>query len=66
MEKRTYIQCRNCGHIYYINDNLSIEDFIVKSECPKCGNKYGINCGKNIEDIYLFYDNTKDPRFYLY
>ena len=66
MQDGNYVQCHNCGRVYYTKDSFSEEDFIVESKCPTCQDTKGINCGKNKEDIYLFYDNTKDPIFYLY
>lgn len=66
MHDGNYVQCQYCGHIYYTEDNFSIEDFIIETECPICNNINGINCGKNLEDIYIFMDINNDPRFYMY
>lgn len=69
MHDGNYVQCQNCGHIYYvydIEDKFSTEDFIIKAECPICNNINGVNCGENLEDIYMFMNINKDPRFYMY
>lgn len=61
---RTYVQCQYCGHIYQIASKVSVEESIIESECPKCGDMTGLNLGDKEEDIYLYYDCTKDPRWY--
>ena len=66
MQEGNYVQCQNCGHIYYTSDSFSIEEFVVKSRCPICKNDKGINCGKRKEDVYIYANINISPRYYLY
>ncbi len=61
-----YVQCRYCGNIYYLEQDVSIDEFIIDAECPECGYEKALNCGENRDDIYYYMDTTLDPRFYLY
>lgn len=60
----SFVQCQYCGNIYYTEQEISSDDFIINVLCPNCGHRRALNCGENREDIYLFYDHTKDPRGY--
>jgi ribosomal protein L33 len=64
-ESGSYIQCCECGHIYWIDKEISIDKIYIKSYCSKC-NKItkGLNCGEKEEDIYMYYDCVKDSRYY--
>lgn len=63
----TYVQCRDCGHIYYIEENIPINKLYITSFCPKC-DEYGrgLNCGNSKDDLYLYCDVNADPRYYEY
>lgn len=63
-ERGVWIQCQSCGNIYHIEKDVPIDQLYVASTCPKCNGKKGLNCGSDKNDIYLFYDCTKDPRWY--
>lgn len=60
----SYVQCLNCGKIYIIERNISIDISIVKSECPRCHYGRGLNCGNDKDEIYYFYDSSLDERYY--
>ena len=63
----TYVQCQNCGHIYYIEKNIPINKLYIASFCPRCKEYVnGLNCGNNKDDLYLFTNVNVDPRYYEY
>ena len=66
-EQGTWIQCQQCGEIYFIQESVPIDKLYVASFCPRC-DEYtkGLNCGDSIEDIYLFVNTNVDPRYYQY
>ena len=66
-EQGTWIQCQQCGEIYFIQESVPIDKLYVASFCPRC-DEYtkGLNCGDSIEDIYLFANINVDPRYYQY
>ena len=66
-KRGAWIQCQTCGKLYYIDDNVPIDKLYVTSFCPRC-DEYtkGLNCGESKDDVYLFYDCTKDERYYQY
>lgn len=61
-----YMQCQYCGNIYYLDQEVSVDKLIIDSECPKCGYTRALNCGDRKEDIYLYMNESIDPRYYLY
>ena len=62
----TWMQCTQCGHLYWIEEDVPIDRLYVTSICPGCGNEKGLNCGNDEEDIYCYYDSCMDPRYYMY
>lgn len=64
--KGCWVQCTMCGEIYHIEDVVPIDKLYITSYCPRCDNTKGLNCGSDKNSIYLYYDNTKDPRWYHY
>lgn len=64
----SFVQCQYCGNIYYYLDQeeIPIDAFIIDSVCPNCGHTRALNCGENKEDIYLYMNETLDPRYYQY
>ena len=63
----TWIQCRACGKIYQVDDCVPIDKLYITSFCPRCEDySKGLNCGDSKDDVYLFYDCTKDRRYYQY
>ena len=64
--KGCWVQCCQCGNIYYIQEPVPIDRLYVPSECTRCGHERGLNCGNNKNDIYMYYDQVLDERFYKY
>lgn len=64
-ENKTWVQCRNCGHVYDINRLVSIEDLFVTAFCPRCNHNKALNCGENQYEIDLYADRNLDKRYYL-
>lgn len=66
-EKGCWIQCQQCGHIYWVDIDVSIDKLYVASVCARCG-EYGnnLNCGDKEEDIYIYADPVLDERYYMY
>ena len=65
-ESGNYVQCMDCGHIYIVHKEISIEKSIVHMECPGCGCDVGLNVGDDPLDVYTFYDPYLDERYYTY
>ena len=66
-EKGCYIQCQQCGHVYWIEEDVPIDKLYVASVCARCGEcGNGLNCGDEEEDIYAYYNPNLDERFYMY
>ena len=65
-DKGIWVQCTQCGEIYYLDEPVPIDRLYVTSICPRCGNERGQNCGDKEEDIYYYYNSDMDPRYYQY
>ena len=65
-EKGAWIQCQECGHIYYIEENVKIDQLYITSYCPRCDGIKGLNLGDNQDDLYMYTNVTMDPRYYEY
>ena len=65
-EKGNYIQCSQCGHIYWIEEEVPIEKLYVTSVCARCGHDRGLNCGDKEEEVYAYYNPCMDERYYIY
>ena len=63
-ERTTLIQCTNCGKVYEVSREVSIEKLYVASICPRCGCRIGLNCGQTIEDLYELSNINIDPRYF--
>lgn len=63
-ENKIFVQCQNCGRVFYIDKNVSVEELFVKAVCPQCGEQKALNCGNSIEDIYEFMNINLDIRYY--
>ena len=63
-KKETWIQCNECGNIHRIQCSVPVEELYVIAKCPRCGFMTGLNLGDKKEDIYIYYDATKDERYY--
>lgn len=62
----SFVQCQYCGNIYYTEQEIPIDAFIIDDICPVCGHTRALNCGKNKENVYLYINESLDPRQYLY
>ena len=66
-EKGCWIQCQQCGHVFWLDQEVPIEKLYVASVCPGCGSYgNGLNCGDDGDDIYLYMSENVDPRYYQY
>ena len=65
-ERGTWIQCANCGKIYHIEQEVSIDRTYVPAYCPRCEHEVGLNLGDNKDDLYLYMDVNVDQRYYEY
>lgn len=63
-KENTFIQCQDCGELYEVPYEISIERSIVRMECPQCGGHVGLNCGSNRNDVALYINSYVDPRYY--
>jgi hypothetical protein len=65
--KGTWIQCQDCGEIFFIKEIIPIDKLYITSFCPICDDYVkGLNCGYDKSDIYLYMNENVDPRFYQY
>lgn len=65
-DKGCWIQCSQCGHIYWTEEEVPIEKLYVTSVCARCGHDRGLNCGDKEEDIVIYADPVLDERYYIY
>ena len=65
-EIKTWVQCRNCGHVYEIDRRISIEDLFVTAFCPSCNHNKALNCGESLSDVSLYVDRTLDEKYFIY
>lgn len=63
-QEGTWIQCTNCGKIYYIECKVPMEQVYVTSYCPGCEHDRGLVLGSEKDDCYAMYDVTLDGRYY--
>ena len=68
-KQRAQFQCMNCGTIHWIEDppNIDEDELYIKLRCSRC--KQTVNhlwVGIEPGDEYLYYDVTKDLRYYQY
>jgi hypothetical protein len=64
---RAQFQCMNCGTLSWIEDppDIDEDEIYIKEWCRHC--KQTANhlwVGEQPEDLYIYYDVTKDPRYY--
>lgn len=62
----TWVQCTECGKIFFIEEVVPIDKLYVTAVCSHCDNYKAINCGNKKEDIYRYYDPYLDERYYEY
>lgn len=66
-KQKARFQCMQCGDLRWIEDppNIDENELYVKMKCKCC--KQMVNhlwVGEKPEDTYLYYDVTKDSRYY--
>ena len=66
---KAQFQCMHCGHLHWIEDppNIDEDELYTVMKCKSC--KQITNhlwVGNQPEDLYLYYDVSKDERFYNY
>ena len=66
-KQKAQFQCMHCGHLYWIEDppDIDEDELYIKIRCSRC--KQTANhlwVGSTPEDTYLYYDVTKDNRYY--
>jgi transcription elongation factor Elf1 len=66
-KQKSRFQCMNCGHLHWIEDQPEIDEneLYIEIRCKKC--KQVVNhlwVGNVPEDLYLYYDVTKDSKYY--
>lgn len=63
---RAQFQCMNCGTIHWIEDPPNIDDELyTKMRCDRCKQMVDhLWAGTEPGDEYLYYDVTKDNRYY--
>lgn len=65
-KRKAQYQCMNCGSLHWIKDPPDIDDELyIKLRCSHC--KQTTNhlwVGNAPEDLYLYYDVTKDNRYF--
>lgn len=62
--KKTWIQCQECGKIFYVPYMIKMEEMYVVVNCPRCGEVTGLNLGDDEDDVYALYNINVDPRCY--
>lgn len=65
-QQGVWAQCTQCGNIDFLDISVPIDTLYITTTCKKCKNHKALNCGSDKNSIYLYYDNTKDPRWYHY
>ena len=65
-EKGSWIQCTECGKIYYIDREVPIDKMYITCVCPRCDHTRGLNLGDDVTDKYLYADVNIDERYYQY
>ena len=66
-KQKSQYQCMNCGHLYWIEDPPEIDEdeLYTKIKCKRCGQITNhLWVGDVPEDTYLYYDVTKDSKYY--
>lgn len=63
--RKTYVQCTQCGKVYTLNKYIPFEIDYLKSFCPDCSKATKhLNLGQNEEDKYIYMDVNIDSRYY--
>lgn len=67
--KIAQFQCMNCGYLHWIEDppDIDEDELYIKIKCNYC--RQTVNhlwVGEQLGDEYLYYDVTKDLRYYQY
>ena len=66
-KRKARFQCMNCGHLHWIEDPPEIDEseLYTKVKCKRCQRMTNhLWVGDTPEDTYLYYDVTKDSKYY--
>ena len=66
-KQKSRFQCMHCGHLHWIEDppNIDEDELYVELRCSRCKQTGNHLCvGNTPEDAYIYYDVTKDNRYY--
>lgn len=66
-DRGCWVQCQQCGYVYWLEEEVPIDKLYVASVCARCG-EYGngLNCGSDQSEIYDCYNLNLDERYYMY
>ena len=68
-KQKAQFQCMNCGLLYWIEDPPDIDEneLYIKVRCNHCKQMTNqLWVGTEPGDEYLYYDVTKDERYFIY
>lgn len=68
VEDRAQFQCMNCGYLHWLENppNIDEDDLYIKMACKHCKTITNhLWVGNREEDKYIYYDVTKDSRYFL-
>jgi hypothetical protein len=68
-KSKAQFQCVSCGHLSWIDDppDIDEDELYIKLRCSKC--KQMVNhlwVGTEPGEEYIYYDTTKDARYFIY
>lgn len=66
-KRKARYQCMNCGALHWIKDppNIDEDELYTKIRCSRCNQTVNhLWVGDVPEDTYLYYDVTKDSKYY--
>lgn len=67
MKTGAYFQCAKCGAVHYIDYPYKKDALYNTFWCEECEEEVNhLYVGNDILDYYLYYDVTKDKRFFIY
>lgn len=67
MKTEGYYQCCSCGTVHYIKYPYKANDLYSTLWCNECEDEENhLWVGDTMDDIYIYYDVTKDERYFIY
>jgi hypothetical protein len=65
LNKKTYIQCTQCGCVHYVNKYIPFKVDYLKSFCRNCEKTtVCLNLGQDDDDKYIYMDINLDSRYF--